>query len=232
MFKKIEDEVKFGALFGVITIIAIIGEMFANGISSPTIWGAIKDIAGTIVAILLFLFAIKNLFNNNEKNLLKKLDTELRLFETRYSPLVFKVSNFEKMQGEKYEQGFCILKDFTKFITINGLASEEKEKYASRNSRETTKFIDLPNENVMISENFKICFRTLSSCIYDDNFLNNVSQKVNFNYKENGYNSSAKSNCLIVEIPKIETKTDIEEMISLFELIIVCFEIGNKGVNK
>ncbi len=231
MFKKIENEVKFGALFGIITIIAIIGEMVSNGISSSTIWGAIKDIAGTVVAILLFLFAIKNLFDNSEKNLIKQLYKELKLFEVRYSPLVFKVSNFEKMQGEKYEQGFCILKDFTKFITINNLTTEEQEKYSSRNSHETTKFIDLPSVDTMINEDFKICFRTLSSCIYDDDFLTNVSLKVNFNYKENGYKASAKSKCLIVEVPKIETKTAIEEMISLFELIIVCFEIGNKGVN-
>ena len=54
MFKKIENEVKFGALFGIIAIVAIVGEMVSNGISSSTIWGAIKDIAGTIVAILLF----------------------------------------------------------------------------------------------------------------------------------------------------------------------------------
>ena len=135
------------------------------------------------------------------------------------------------MQGEKYEQGFCILKDFTKFVTITNLTTEEKEKYASRNSRETTKFIDIPCESTMINEDFKICFRTLSSCIYDDDFLKNVSSKVNFKYKENGYKASAKSNNLIVEIPKIETRAAIEEMISLFELIIVCFQIGNKGIN-
>ncbi len=230
MFKKIENETKYAALFGAIAIIAIIGEMISNGISLATVWGAIKDISGTIVAILLFLFAAKKVFDNSENKLTKKLNKELQSFEERYTPLIFKVSDFEKMKGEKYEQGFCILKDFTSFITIDDLTAEEKEKYASRNSRETTKFIDLPSNNTMLNENFKVCFRTLSSCVYDDNFLSNVSKKINYKYKENGYSTSPKSNHLIVEIPKLETKEDIDEIISLFELIIVCFQIGNKGV--
>lgn len=230
MFKKIENETKYAALFGAIAIIAVIGEMISNGISLATVWGAIKDISGTIVAILLFLFAIKKVFDNNENKLTSKLNKELEMFEARYTPLIFKVSDFEKMKGEKYEQGFCILKDFSKFITTDELTLEDKEKYASRNSHETTKFIDLPSNNTMLNERFKVCFRALSSCAYDDSFLSGVSKKINYKYKESGYLTSPKSNHLIVEIPMLETQEDIYEMISLFELIIVCFQIGNKGV--
>ena len=183
MSKKIDKETIYGAIFGAIAITATIGEMFSNGVSSATVWGAIKDIAGTFVAIMLFMFAVKKIFENSEKNLSAKLEKNLRIFENNYTPHIFKVSNFEKMQNEKYEQGFCILKDFSKFISLNGITDEMKEKYSSRSSHETAKFIDLPSTETMLSENFNICFRTLQSCKYDADFLEKVSNKIGFKYK-------------------------------------------------
>ena len=230
MYKKIDKEILFGGIFGIIAVVAAIGEMIANGVSAATMLGTAKDIAGTLVAVMVLGFAMNKILSNDEKNLSKVLSKELQLFESNYSPLIFKVSNFEKMQNEKYEQGFCILKDFSKFITITDISEQMKESYSSRNSHKTAKFIDLPSISTMVNEDFKVCFRTLTSCKYDENFLENVATKVSFKYKENGYRTTPTSNALIVEIPCIETKEDIHLLISLFEIILVCFEIGNKGI--
>ena len=230
MFKKIDKEIFFGGLFGIIAVLSAICEMIANGLSAATIFGTLKDITGTLVAVMVLGFAMKKLFDNSEKKLSKLLEKELASFEQKYSPLIFKVSNFEKMQNEKYEQGFCILKDFSKFITTCDISEQMRESYSSRNSHQTAKFVDLPSVSVMLNENFKICFRTLSSCEYDKDFLTNIGNKISFNYKENGYVTTSISNTLIVEIPKIETKQDIESLISMFEIVLICFEIGNKGI--
>lgn len=82
----------------------------------------------------------------------------------------------------------------------------------------------------MLNENFKICFRTLQTCIYDDDFLKQVLTKIAYKYKEQGYKTYYKSNCLIIEIPMIKNKDAIDTLISLFELVIIYFQIGNKGV--
>ncbi len=62
MFKKIDKEILFGGIFGIIAIVAAVGEMIANGVSDSTILGATKDIAGTLVGVMVFIIAIKHLF--------------------------------------------------------------------------------------------------------------------------------------------------------------------------
>ena len=230
MFKKIDKEIFFGGIFGIIAVLSAIFEMLANGISAATIFGTLKDITGTLVAVMVLGFAMKKLFDNSENTLSKILEKELSLFEKNYSPLIFKVSNFEKMQNEKYVQGFCVLKDFSEFITTHSVSEQMKESYSSRNSHQTAKFIDLPSTSDMLNDNFKVCFRTLSSCEYDKDFLKKVADKISYKYKENGYSTTSSNNALTVEIPKIETKQDIQSLISMFEVILICFEIGNKGI--
>ena len=62
MFKRIDKEVLFGGIFGIVAIIAAVGEMIANGISIAGMLGATKDIAGTVVAVMVFIIAVKHLF--------------------------------------------------------------------------------------------------------------------------------------------------------------------------
>lgn len=232
MAKKFDKEVLFGGIFGIIAVVAAIGEMIANGLSTAAILGAAKDIAGTLVAVMVFAFAIKKIIGNNNKSLSKILTQELDSFEKNYSPLIFKVSNFEKMKNEKYEQGFCILKDFSQFIKMENISDETRASYSSRSSHKTAKFIDLPSISEMLRNDFKVCFRTLTSCKYDGDFLEDVKTRIAFKYKEYGYTATTISNGLIVEVPAIKSKDDIDTLISLFEIILVCFQIGNKGIKQ
>ena len=62
MFKKIDKEIVFGGIFGIIAVVAATGEMIISGISVATILSATKDIAGTLVAVMVFIIAIKHLF--------------------------------------------------------------------------------------------------------------------------------------------------------------------------
>lgn len=80
-FKKLDRETLFGGIFGVIAIVAIIVEMFLAGISAESITAAIKDIAGTVVSVMVFIIAIKHIlkqfkesksFEDNLKNALGK----------------------------------------------------------------------------------------------------------------------------------------------------------------
>lgn len=80
-FKKLDRETLFGGIFGVVAVIAIIVEMVLAGISAESVTAAIKDIAGTIVSVMVFIIAIKHIlkqfkesksFEENLKNTLDK----------------------------------------------------------------------------------------------------------------------------------------------------------------
>ena len=51
-FKKLDTETKWGGIFGLIAIIAILAEMVIGGISPETIVAAVKDTAGTVVSVM------------------------------------------------------------------------------------------------------------------------------------------------------------------------------------
>lgn len=80
-FKRLDRETLFGGVFGVIAIVAIIVEMVLAGVSAESVTSAIKDIAGTVVSVMVFIIAIKHIlkqfkesksFEDNLKNALDK----------------------------------------------------------------------------------------------------------------------------------------------------------------
>lgn len=66
--KKIDFEIVIGGVFGVIAIVAIIAEMIIGGFSAESIAGGVKDIAGTIVAVLVLIATWVALHPKKEKN--------------------------------------------------------------------------------------------------------------------------------------------------------------------
>lgn len=51
----------WGGIFGIISILAAIGEMFIKGVSSESVFGVIKDVSGTLVVVVLLVVVVKNL---------------------------------------------------------------------------------------------------------------------------------------------------------------------------
>ena len=90
MFKKIDKEIFFGGIFGIIAIVAAIGEMIANGVSVATIMGATKDIAGTLVAVMVFIIAIKHLFVKKAADFDSAFYFEMEKIIKKYSPIIAK----------------------------------------------------------------------------------------------------------------------------------------------
>ena len=88
MFRKIDKEILFGGIFGILAVVATVAEMIANGISASTIWGAVKDIAGTIVAIMVFIVAVKHLFVKKAKDFNAAFASEMEKVIRKYSPII------------------------------------------------------------------------------------------------------------------------------------------------
>lgn len=88
MFKKIDKEIFFGGVFGILAVVATVCEMIVNGISASTIFSAIKDIAGTIVTIMVFAFAVKHLFIKKAIDFDGVFQSEMEKVITKYSPII------------------------------------------------------------------------------------------------------------------------------------------------
>ncbi|MBR2455133.1 MAG: hypothetical protein IKB36_03680 [Clostridia bacterium] len=95
--KKIEFETLWGGIFGVIAVIATIIEMALNGFSGADIAGAIKDISGTIIVIMLLFVAIRQLLPKKAKNFNEAFKFEMEKVENKYSPLIVKNENKENV---------------------------------------------------------------------------------------------------------------------------------------
>jgi len=93
MFKRIDKEVLFGGIFGIVAIIAAIGEMIANGISVAGILGAAKDVAGTVVAVMVFIIAVKHLFVRKATDFNGVFELEMEKVIEKYSPIIAKDDN-------------------------------------------------------------------------------------------------------------------------------------------
>lgn len=88
MLKKIDKEVLFGGFFGVIAILATLGEMIANGLSAATILGAVKDISGTVVAVMVFVVAVRHLFVKKATDFDGTFSKEMEKVISKYSPVL------------------------------------------------------------------------------------------------------------------------------------------------
>lgn len=95
MFKKIDKEILFGGIFGIIAIVATAGEMIANGISIATIFGAIKDIAGTLVAVMVFIIAVRHLFVKKAADFNGVFEAEMEKIIAKYAPIILKDDSVE-----------------------------------------------------------------------------------------------------------------------------------------
>jgi len=94
---KLDSKEKiWGGIFGIIAIIAALAEMIVSGISVETVLGAIKDIAGTLIVVVLLVAFLKSLMpkkyeltfeqrladaltkwqNNNSNMIVKKADSD------------------------------------------------------------------------------------------------------------------------------------------------------------
>ena len=86
MDKNDKREMIFGVVFGAVVVIAAILEMFFNGVSSAGIFGAIKDIAGTLfVFVVLFAYMSEH---KKVKGVRGSIESRMKEIEEKYNPLI------------------------------------------------------------------------------------------------------------------------------------------------
>ena len=86
------EEKILGGIFGVISIVATVIELCANGFSTATIFGAVKDIFGTLIVVVLFVAVMKALKPKKAKNFRDLLNASMEKVEANYAPLIRKAN--------------------------------------------------------------------------------------------------------------------------------------------
>lgn len=96
-FKRLDSETLLGGLFGVIAIIAIIIEFCLSDFSTEAFISAIKDIAGTIVAVMVFLLAAKHFFKQVQeaKTFEDRLQKSLADWQDDHSNMVVRKEQYD-----------------------------------------------------------------------------------------------------------------------------------------
>ena len=88
MFKKMDRETFWGGIFGAVAIAAAIVELLASGISVGTVAGAIKDVFGTLVVIILFVAVLRENKTVVYKDFEKAFSAQMNDITKKYTPII------------------------------------------------------------------------------------------------------------------------------------------------
>lgn len=104
-----------GGIFGLVAIIAIFAEMAIAGFDSTAIAGGIKDMASTMVAVMIFIVAVRRLIPKKEKlSFEEKFKEALDKWCATNSTLIVK----SKDDNETGKYGFSMRTDITDFYRV------------------------------------------------------------------------------------------------------------------
>lgn len=90
LIEKIGIETAFAGLFGLIAIAAVFFEMAIAGFDAASIAGGVKDIAGTIIAVVMLLIAIRALIPKKKAagGFEDSFNIEMEKVISKYDPLI------------------------------------------------------------------------------------------------------------------------------------------------
>lgn len=224
-FSKLGVETLWGGIFGVIAIIAILVELFLGGISAETITGAVKDIAGTVVSVMVFVIAIKQIVKQvkESKTFEDKLESALLKWQKDHSAMI--------VRKEKYDYEH---KNSPATCFSFGLKTNLKDFYENKDTQNTGWFVRIP---LLKKENYNkgdvvVKFRLNKGTFFEgmemtdkeltDGFksLNNLFTKfINSCFKEfcDAKTGDSAQDILVTIQQPIETTEDIDSLIALID---------------
>jgi len=211
------QEKKWGFIFGVIAIIAAIVEMIVSGISAASVVGAIKDIFGTLVVVVVFYYVIKTI-PRKPKNTVELLKKTIEDWGLDNAPLIFKTEGYVAAKDSSYTQGFVLLQNPKSYPELADLTPDSANwiDYAQYKSPQklTGKFLDMPSYESMTIERFEVLFvmeqkhfQEMNIDMIIESIRKAILQKYDGKIRVNRPGKAAR---LTLEYDKIVTVSDIE----------------------
>lgn len=219
------------AVFGVIGIIAIFVNLHIKGYSAENLFDAIKDIAGLIVAIAVFLVANKVLhFNLKSKKFGFNDKFEQYLLEwAEQNKYLIDATNINEEKGKDGKRTIDMIVNHENFVRGTQLASEVS---APKNKGA---FLYLPLKKDLTSSQviqFKInkgMFGRRTDIDYDadkSSILENIANRINFEFTSIGIRAkkSSESERVDVDFSKLEkTDENAKKLIDVVEFVKTIF---------
>lgn len=229
---NLDSKEKFwGGIFGIIAIAAALCEMVINGISLATIVGAVKDVSGTMVVVVVLVAFVKSL-PKKPKNMLEKLEYAVEEWGKENVPMIFKIKDFPTEAKMEYKQGFFLLQNPDEYINLAMLNlnedSPEWDKYAryGKGNNKTGRFIYLPSYENMINEPFTFEIYLEQKHFQNDSVIDeNIVKMVDaLNKRENKTYSAervGKSKTIRINyIKAINTEEESEAFVDVLDFVL------------
>ncbi len=236
--EKLGVETLWGGIFGVIAILAIIAELFLNGVSAESIVGAVKDIAGTVVSVMVFAIAIKHIIKQirEAKTFEDKLKNALLKWQEDHSAMIVRKEKYDY----EHENGPATCFSF-------GLKTNLKDFYDNKETQNTGWFLRMP---LLIKENYNngnvvLKFRLNKGTFFEGmdmtkeelangyNKLNDLFTKfINACYGEFAEAQGSGQDIAVTIKNQIETTDDINKLISVIDSMYNAYLVAaNLNVN-
>ena len=178
-----DSEKKWAFIFAVITVVAIIVELFFNGINGASVSGAVKDIFGTLIDVAVLFIAIKALMPKKQEpfDFGSELDKKIQEWQSAHDNMVLPTRDrdlFMKTDVDNFfNPGSSELKG--RFVSINEIS--DKNELQLTFSLNKSLFV---GHGVEESETKKILDDVFNNKILpfaQKNFKNVKPQKSNYN---------------------------------------------------
>ena len=224
------DEIKdwietiLGGVFGVVAIIAAIFEYKLG--DNGAVAGLIKDVFSTAVVVVLLFAAVPP---RKPKKMDKILEEKIEKWGMDNAPLIFKVENFVCAKEQQYTQGFSLLQNPTKYISLLDLkqGNPEWHTFADYHSKQTGKFLDLPSYKDMVSKEFNISFVLEQKHFKEkesiSTIINDLVDSTNNRFEKSGIEAKRLGNSgkfTVSFSSPIKNKKDIEFFISVIDFVL------------
>ncbi|MBR5278957.1 MAG: hypothetical protein IKU23_06795 [Clostridia bacterium] len=217
------EEKILGGIFGTISIVATIIEMCANGFSTATVFGAVKDIFGTLVVVVLFITVMKALKPKKAKNFRELLNTSMEKVEANYAPLIRKAVIKETDTDAKVNK----LQNFIRYeigSNMNALFGEDCGNYI--------RFFDIdattPNAIVFpIRETF---FGNKENAPFNaETIIYKISNSLQKRFTDYQVKGDIKKKEIVVSFNKtLSSYEDAETLCRLIDTVVLLFIAENK----
>lgn len=229
MDKLDRDEKLWGGILGIISILAAVAEMLINGVDASSVAGAIKDISGTLVVVILLVAFVKGL-PKKPKNLSEILEKSIEDWGIDNAPLIFKTEGYVAAQNSVYTQGFVLLQNPKNYISLANQKlnqdNPEWKKYAQYGSGKLTgKFLDLPSYQVMVSADFDMMIVMEQSHFKNmpeiDAVVGDIVDAINARGERTVHAERVgKSNKIRLSCRKVESSQDVEFLVDMLDFVL------------
>lgn len=242
MWNKIDAETKLGGFFGLIAFVAIIVEMSSLHFSAEAVSGGIKDMAATMVAIMVLVVAVRKLRPKKEiETFQSTLEKGMERMCHKYTPLLNRAmadddsdDSTQKLLKGTYR--YNLLTQLNLLLS-GGKSDEELNEQASKSNKGGTAgvFVDIEknapktitfymnkgtfneaakNKNKDIDDLRELLGAQISGCI-NSKFSNFCESKP----------TATKVNVTFLKKSGLDTPEDANTLIELIEFVLLLYTI-------